>query len=134
MSRFKRDRRGSYALEFALMMPILAMITGAMADYGSFMMERSAMVQAIRHGARIGALTEHDADPGQTAIDQATQAFVDSGIRGTPSFTSSVSGTAPHQVLQVSGSMPYSPFFAFVAVPDDVAYDLTIRLSDQAPI
>ena len=134
MSRFKRNRRGSYAVEFALMMPILAMICGAMADYGAFMMERSAMVQAVRHGARVGALTEFDANPGQTAVDQATQAFVDSGIRGTPSFTSSITGTAPNQVLEVSGSMPYSPFFALVAVPDDVAYDLTIRLSDQAPI
>lgn len=134
MSRFKRQRRGSHAIEFALMMPILVTVVGAMVDYGVFMMERSAMVQAVQHGARIGAMTELDVDPAQMAIDQATAAFADAGVVGEPDFTSSVTGTVPNRVLHVTGTMPFSPFFSFVAVPDEVEFELAIRLSDQPPV
>lgn len=131
----RRQRRGSDAIEFALVLPVILLILSGLIDYGVFLQERSAMVSAVRSGARVGAMTDFTNGPEAEAIAVATNAFTQSGTRGTPVFTAVVSGTVPDQTILVDGTMPFEPMFnLFAAVPATVEFDLVIRMADQAPV
>lgn len=60
MSRTTRRRRGNYALEFALCLPIWFTIISATMDYGWLIMNQTILDSAANRGCRAGSII----DPG----------------------------------------------------------------------
>jgi Flp pilus assembly protein TadG len=50
-------RRGANAIEFALCVPFLFLMLGAVIDGGTFLLDQRAVAQAAHAGARVGAST-----------------------------------------------------------------------------
>jgi Flp pilus assembly protein TadG len=63
-SKLARDEDGAAVVEFALVMPILALIVFCILDLGRAFYTVNNLVSAVREGARYGAVL---ADPGSTS-------------------------------------------------------------------
>jgi Flp pilus assembly protein TadG len=57
MSRFRSDRRGLAALEFALTAPLLFMILGGVIDFGLIMVGRSRLANGLAQGLQYALST-----------------------------------------------------------------------------
>lgn len=54
-------RRGANAVEFALIMPVLIMFIGGIADYGWFFWREALATNSLREAVRAGSLRKQDA-------------------------------------------------------------------------
>jgi Flp pilus assembly protein TadG len=85
------DRRGNFAIEFALALPILLLLLVGLLDLGRMSIEKSALLQGAREGAQYGILAPSDTTNIQTTAQNATGI---SGATATAStFCECVSGT-----------------------------------------
>jgi hypothetical protein len=66
-----RAERGSAALEFAMVLPILLVLTLALVQVGLLVRDQLVLVQATRAGAREAAVNEDDDDAREAALDAA---------------------------------------------------------------
>ncbi|HHO53687.1 MAG TPA: pilus assembly protein [Deltaproteobacteria bacterium] len=123
------SRRGSQAMEFALVLPILMALLSGAVDVGIYLSRTNALVQAAADGARTGAADEADPEGVASATAEATWAATD--VPGRPVFAVSVEGRAPNQRLVVDASVAYEPYFGFVPVPDVLEYRCAFRLDTQ---
>lgn len=57
MELMRRFRRGAAAVEFAMLVPVFAMVAVATAELSSFMSQRFLVQRAAMDGARLGATT-----------------------------------------------------------------------------
>ncbi len=114
-----RARRGAYALEFALALPVLlALITGAM-DWGWYIYQTSTVSEAAWQGARIGAGIT-DGDEAKAAAAAAVQQALDQmnlTNQQQPEISTEMVQEGSHQVLQVTVSIPYAGTFGFLPMP-----------------
>ena len=122
-------RRGSQAVEFALVLPILLMMISAAVDVGDYLGRNRALVEAAADGARAGAADADD--PAGVAEATAATAWDAMGSFGTPRFSASIDGQAPQQRVVVSATLPYEPFFGLVPTPETLSYTCAFRLDDQ---
>ncbi len=97
------DRRGNFAIEFALALPILLLLLVGLLDLGRLSIEKSALLQGAREGAQYGILAQGQAaqagtmsSSDQTAIQTTAQnATGITGATATASvFCECVAGTA----------------------------------------
>jgi Flp pilus assembly protein TadG len=99
--RLLADRSGNIMLEFALALPIFALLTVGLLDLGSYSLQKSAMLQGARAGAQYGILDYSDAAKVNTTAQNA------SGLSGvtanTTWFCECVSGTAVACTTTCSG-------------------------------
>jgi Flp pilus assembly protein TadG len=56
LRRRRRDHRGQALVEFALTLPIFVLLIFGLIDVGRFVFSNSALSQAAREGARVGAV------------------------------------------------------------------------------
>lgn len=124
-----RGRRGSNAVEFALTLPVLLLLAAGVVDLGQYLRVADAAVAAAAEGARAGSLVEED----QAAIGKtmAERAWIAADLDGTALVVATVSGVDPNARLQVDVTVPYAPFFGFLALPPTVTYSHTMRLLHQ---
>jgi Flp pilus assembly protein TadG len=107
----RRARRGTAAVEFAVIAPIMMTMILGIIEFGRAMMVLETLNNAARSGARAGAL----AGDANTDISSAvTTALTNSGINN-PSVAITVNGQAVDASTAVSGdsigvsvSVPYS--------------------------
>jgi Flp pilus assembly protein TadG len=86
------DRRGNFAIEFALALPVLLLLLAGLLDLGRLSIEKSALLQGAREGAQYGILAPSDTANIQTTAQNATGI---SGATATAStFCECVSGTS----------------------------------------
>jgi len=132
-SNRRRARRGSRAVEFALILPVLLAFLFGIMDYGWFFNQQIAMSSAVRDGARAGSTAPQDmgADPVLAAEQAVTRALAAAGFRGEVAVNVILVGAAPDQAIEVAASAPYESLTGFVPVPDYVAAQLTMRMEDQ---
>lgn len=130
----RNTRRGSQAVEFALVLPVLLLLTAGIVDYGWFYSNQLAMINAAREGGRAGAA----ADPadGQDYCTEAENrviaALLDAGITATATdVTASTSGADPDIMLTVFVSRPYTGLFSLVPVPSQIYGQVTMRVENQ---
>ena len=97
------DRSGNVMLEFALALPILALLVVGLLDLGSYSLQKSAMLQGARAGAQYGIVDYSDASKVNTTAQNAT------GLTGvtasTTWFCECVSGTTVACTSTCSGGV-----------------------------
>ena len=149
-----REERGSAALEFALVLPILVMLVFGVIAFGYMLSFRQAVSQAAAEGGRAAAVKPAGTSTGDrvTAARLAINDALDSygvectsggglthagGANGTCTITIGAcsSGPAGAQCAKVSLSYPYSdnsmiPGLGINAIlPDDLDYSTEVRVS-----
>ncbi|MBX2797374.1 MAG: pilus assembly protein [Myxococcales bacterium] len=124
-------RRGSQAVEFALLLPFLVALVSGVIDLGVYLSRTTALVQASADGARIGAAAEDGDDALATAVRTATAAWTATGVPGEAVFTASLEGSAPQRRVEVDGTLSYDPYFGFVPLPATIRSSSTFRLFVQ---
>lgn len=72
LRRLAADRRGNLMIEFALVLPILALMLVGLLDLGRFSLDKSAMLQGAREGAQYGILAPDDSANINTTAQNAT--------------------------------------------------------------
>lgn len=71
------DQRGSQAIEFLLMLPLVLLLLLCLADFGKAAYYKIVLQSAVRDGARIAALDAPQADVEQTIRRSAGNVSVD---------------------------------------------------------
>lgn len=101
MRRLATDRSGNVMIEFALALPVLALLLVGMADLGSFSLQKSAMLQGAQAGAQYGII---DATNTANINSTAQSATGLSGVTATSSvFCECVAGTTVTCTTTCSG-------------------------------
>ena len=133
--RMMSRRRGAAAVEFALTLPILIVLTLGIIEYGWMFQRYNTLHTALRDAARDGA-TQLD---GASAVSVAQQrlatnlafyGFCDGSTAGCVS--TSVSALAsPENVIALDATWTYSPITGFPVpgIPQTLAADVTFAFS-----
>jgi Flp pilus assembly protein TadG len=105
--QFKKSERGSAAVEFALLLPVLATLTFGMIDFGRMLWFQEVLVNATRDGARQGTL--FNSGNGQGEIQGfVAQALANGGVGSTGlNVTVNGLGTGQGNPLTVTSSIPW---------------------------
>jgi Flp pilus assembly protein TadG len=105
LRRFAATERGAVLVEFALAMPILALLMVAIIDFSLAMFTLNNLTTAVREGARLAAMSSttpvsNDAAVIQRVKDQITFSFATRGAT-TPSITSSYDASTGNITVMV---------------------------------
>lgn len=131
-----RRRRGSEAVEFALVFPVFITLIMGGVELMWFMSMVAALHTSVRVGARAGAVSATD-----NAVANAEAAALDawnaSGNRAsTITFVASEVGASPNLQLQLVGTMGYVSLTGLLPpsmLPATVTRQVTMHLEDQVP-
>ncbi len=108
LRKLTKSERGAAAVEFALLLPVLATLTFGMIDFGRMLWFQEVLVNATRTGARQGTL--FNSGNGQAQI----QGFVAQSLAngGVPAAGLNVTvnglGTGQGNPLTVTSSIPWN--------------------------
>ena len=117
IQKIKQSERGSTAVEFALILPILASLVFGAIDFGRMLWFKEVLVNATRVGARQGTLFA--AGNGQSEIEAAVAASLAAGGVNPSGLTVVVSGVGSPQgqPLNVVSTVPWNYFVIDKLVP-----------------
>ena len=107
LRKLTKSERGSTAVEFALLLPIIATLTFGMIDFGRMLWFQEVLVNATRTGARQGTL--FNSGNGQGEIQGfVAQALANGGV-GSAGLNVTVNGlgTGQGNPLTVTSSIPW---------------------------
>ncbi|MDP2316656.1 MAG: pilus assembly protein [Pseudomonadota bacterium] len=135
-----RARRGAAALEFALCLPIFAVIVAGIADLSMFVSVLQLVSRAARDGARIGSATiEGDAPTGdQIEADAVAHVELLLAAAGRPcgadcTVTAEWIDIDGPMFVRVRVSYPYEPFVGLTAFLADRATAEFTMMTQQQP-
>ncbi|MEO8326829.1 MAG: TadE/TadG family type IV pilus assembly protein [Nitrospirota bacterium] len=117
LQKLKQSERGSTAIEFALILPILATLVFGAIDFGRMLWFKEVLVNATRVGARQGTL--FSSANGQAEIQSAVSASLAAG-GVDPSGLSVVAngvGSPQGQPLNVVATIPWNFFVIDKIIP-----------------
>lgn len=106
-------RRGGSAAEFALVLPMLLLISFGIIEFGLVLYDQAMITNASREGARRGIVFS-DPRPTDTDIIGTVNTYCSnhlisfSGTRPTPAVTVTRAGNNPGDSLTVTVTYPYS--------------------------
>jgi hypothetical protein len=108
---FNRVRRGAYAIEFGMLLPLFCCLFSATLDTGWVSFTRSVNSRAIAEGCRTGALVNSELGSPAAVAEEAILASLavnGQACDGDCDLDVQVVGTAPHQQLscEVERSVP----------------------------
>jgi len=103
-SHHARREDGQAAVEFALILPVLMLILVGILQFGVVFRDYLALTDAVRAGARKGAVARHLASPGSYTQGEVKKAAADLGPGLTVTVTSS---WKPGEDLTVQATYPY---------------------------
>jgi Flp pilus assembly protein TadG len=92
--------------EFALVLPLLALLLFGVIQFGIAFNHYITLTDAVRAGARKGAVGRHLADPRQAVIDQVRTAATD--LKPADLAIDVTSTWQPGEEVRVHASYPYS--------------------------
>jgi Flp pilus assembly protein TadG len=106
ISRIRRAEEGQTMVEFALVLPILAVLLFGVIQFGIVFNNYLTLTDAVRAGARKAAVSRQASDPSGAA----TQAVIASGADITidPSKVSVTSDWQPGDPVTVQAKYPYA--------------------------
>ncbi len=112
------QRRGSVAIEFGLVLPVLLMLIAGTLDWGMALQRQVALVDVTRDAALAGARATAAQGPEAVARARALEGLTTAGLSATAATitTSRVTLTAG-VALKVHVSTPSDPAFALVGMP-----------------
>jgi Flp pilus assembly protein TadG len=109
LSRFARDKRGAFAMQFALMVTPLVICTGLAIDGGRTFLTRFELASSLDAAAlAVGSVYDPEVDE-----EALAQAFVDRNFRsaGTGDVTVDLVESDDGETLTLTGSVTLSTFF-----------------------
>jgi Flp pilus assembly protein TadG len=143
-------RRGSTAIEFALMLPLLMIFMAAIIDWGWYMTQRVAVARATMDGARVGATVF---EPSTVAAGSLIKPRAESRARdvlagmGMPCAAMSAScvvtatycntgdggvcNNPPFDALVLQLRYDYTPFFGFLPTPPEISDYFLMAVENQ---
>ena len=124
-------RRGSYAIEFGLLLPILLTLASGVVDVGHYLVSADALTAAVADGARAGALTEDLANQAAVAEAVAQQNFNAADLPVTATFVSTITPNPPDTQLELVGTVDIDYYFGWLNLPATITYQITIRTAYQ---
>lgn len=129
-----RTRRGSNAVEFAMLFPILFAAFTWVLDVGWYITVHQGVASAVREGARAGSVTPFDEDPAAAAATRTLEAMGSAGVGDAPLELDAVLiGDTPRVLVRVTADVDYEPLFGLTPSPSAMRYELSFRLEDQPP-
>ena len=126
-------RRGSSAVEMALLTPLLLAFSLGIGEYGLLLTQQRAVGAAATAGAMAGSAVLQDEDPEKVAaaVAQYTVAQQASFVH-TPNVSAAVTGTSPEQILTVTVDVDYEPIATgWFSTPETLSSTTVMRLQDQ---
>ena len=102
----RRNRRGTAAVEFALVVPVFFLLVFGMIEYGRMVMVQQVITNASREGARVGVLDGSTSSDVSTAVKNYLSAASISGASTTCS-PSTPSSAGYGQPVAVTVSVPF---------------------------
>ncbi len=127
-------RRGSQAIEFALALPMLVVLSAGTVDLGQFLYLSEKVATVASEGARSGALADPDAGEDAVAIATAVaeDTWASTDLPGDVSLDVTLEGAAPNQRVVVRATVEATPVFGLVSLhPASATSIRVVRLSDQ---
>ncbi|WNM61941.1 TadE/TadG family type IV pilus assembly protein [Candidatus Nitrospira neomarina] len=117
LQKLRQSERGSTAVEFALILPILASLVFGAIDFGRMLWFKEVLVNATRVGARQGTLFA--AGNGQAEIEAAVTASLTAGGVDSSGLSVAVNGVggAQGQPLNVVATIPWNYFVIDKLIP-----------------
>jgi Flp pilus assembly protein TadG len=138
MRRQAGRRRGAQAVEFALIAPLLILVSGSIIDYGWFFTNKLIVSQAVRDAARTAAGDDSTTSPTAcTVARRAANATMEANhITLNRSVTATVSqntSTPPETLITITATVTYVPLWLPAAlIPASLTVVGSARLEDQA--
>jgi Flp pilus assembly protein TadG len=136
------DRRGNFALEFALALPILFLLMVGLLDLGRYSLQKSALLQGAREGAQYGILAPTDTTnisttaqnaTGLSGVTASTDVFCEcaTGVRLDVSScgTACAGGTMPKKYVKVTTNRA----FTSVLVPASATFSVGSWIGNWTP-
>lgn len=127
-------RRGSQAIELALALPMLIVLTGGAVDVGRYLYIAERVAAVASEGARAGARAEPTEGESAVAIATAAarSAWIAEELPGTLTVDATIDGAVPSQRITVTASLPPAPYFGFLhLLPNSTTCSRTIRVGYQ---
>ena len=125
-------RRGSVAVEFGLLVPILLVLVGGATNWGWALTQEVALVQVARDAALAGARTESTNGPDAIALARAQEALTAAGFDLGASTITVTQGAMPSGAsLRVRIETNSEAFLSIVPLPSHLSAATTARLDDQ---
>jgi Flp pilus assembly protein TadG len=117
VQKLRQSERGSTAIEFALILPVLASLVFGAIDFGRMLWFKEVLVNAARVGARQGTLFA--SGNGQTEIEAAVTASLSAGGVDPSGLTVVANGvgSAQGQPLNVVATIPWNYYVIDKLVP-----------------
>lgn len=123
-SRLRGDD-GVAAVEFGLVLPLLALILLGILDYGYAFMVKMTLTNAAREGARVGVTLPAD-DCEAAAKTAASNYLASAGITAATVTVDVPSDDDPEVVVTISLD-PYEPLVGFAPTPASMSANSTMR-------
>ena len=126
-------RRGANAIEFALVLPVLFGLMGAIMDYGWYFHRQLVLVGIVRDATRAAATTPwgEDVTPVDVAEEKVLLFLDDYGYTGQVALNVKTYGEAPSERLEVAVALPHQSLVGFGFVPEKLVSIYSMRLEDQ---
>ncbi|MEQ1501046.1 MAG: TadE/TadG family type IV pilus assembly protein [Myxococcota bacterium] len=125
----RRARRGSNAIEFAMLAPVFLAILSGIVDLGVYFARLDQLSAIARDAARLGAVTDANDGPSKVAQVDAEEALKERGFSAKVSAT--LGGAAPDKWVKVELWMEPTVTFGLLPMPSTVHAEATMRLEDQ---
>ena len=100
-----RAQKGQTMAEFALVLPLLALLLFGVIQFGIAFNNYITLTDAVRAGARKGAVARHLGDPEAAVVDQVRRAATD--LKPGDLAVDVESSWEPGEEVRVSASYPY---------------------------
>lgn len=129
--RERRGERGAAAVEFALILPILATLLFGIIDYGDMLSVRQAVSQAAAEGARAAAVNPDDGAKAAAAMAAVEDALDAHGEECTAACDVEIVACGSAECAEVTVVIDYDaliPGFDLL-LPETLSYTATARVS-----
>ncbi|MDP2316960.1 MAG: pilus assembly protein [Pseudomonadota bacterium] len=125
-------RRGSYAIEFAFVLPIFVALGGGVLDWGWYFSQEYKVQTAAKVCARTGVATDQAEDPEGTAEAAGSAALTEQGISGTTAtLVATPVGATPEEMLTCDVTVPFTALVGLVPTLPSLRAVVTMRMEDQ---
>lgn len=124
---FRSIRRGAAALEFALVLPLLALLVLGGLDWGYYFFAEQVVVNAAREGARAGSLEAVDDSAALADAEAAARSFLSRGGLAPDSASVAVTLGADSVVVRVTYPTGSLTGLAGLVVPDSARATAEMR-------
>jgi Flp pilus assembly protein TadG len=101
-----RSERGQSMTEFALVLPLMVVLLFGIIQFGITFNNYISLTDAVRAGARKGAVARHLSNPNQATVDQVRKAATD--LKAADLAITVTSSWNPGDEVKVAASYPYA--------------------------